>query len=164
MSTKFDKDNAIKRLDNYIFNNSEQLITRDQNLRSKLVNSSFRINMLYILNNNKANLSEYLDSLENKNLDIEDIDIVLNNALEIMSKIYGYDDSIKILDKYIKTNNDKIITRTNNLRNTLLNLNFRKKIIKYLELNNITFIDYVKIISKQSNKEHYLRQAMLRYL
>ena len=161
MNTKFDKDNAIKRLNDYIFNNSEQLITRDQNLRSKLVNSSLRVNMLYILNNNKVNLSEYLDSLENETLDIENIDIVLNNALKIMSKIYGYDDSIKILDKYIKTNNDKIITRTNNLRNTLLNLNFRKKIIKYLELNNITFIDYVKIISKQSNKEHYLRQAML---
>lgn len=161
MSTKFGKDNATKRLNKYIFNNSEQLITRDQNLRSKLVNSSFRINMLYILNNNTINLSEYIDSLENNNLDTENIDIILNNALEIMSKIYGYDNSIKILDKYIKTNNDKIITRTNNLRNILLDFNFRKKILKYLEINNMTFIDYIKTISKQNSKEHYLRQAML---
>ncbi len=160
MQTKFGHEQAIKRLQQYIYCNQEQLITRDNNLRSQLVNSPFRVNMLILLKETQMSLTEYLDSIEKDNLDTENIDIILNEALEIMSQKYSYEQSIQILERYIKTNNINLITRTDNLRNTLINFNFRNKILKYLEVNNRTLTDYLMSFVKETSKEDYLRQAM----
>lgn len=161
MTTKFDRENAIKRLNEYIYNNCEQLITRDNGLRSTLINSQFRSNMLCILELQKTTLLDYLNNLEKTNIDIDEINIILNKALDIMIDMYGYDNATKTLNKYIQTNNINLITRKEHLREFFNNSNFRNQIIEYLEVNNLSFYDYIKTIRPEKTKEDYLQEAMI---
>lgn len=153
--------NACKQVQAYVDNNDEKMITRDENLRNYLISKNFRNNLIRELNG--MSVSSYTERLLNNNSKTNNDENLKNNnysnfnnlSLDIISVSaakYGYDNAIRLLREYLNTGNDRKITRDKNLRNIVVNSNYRENVLRFIRENNMTIEQYVANIQRFFNE------------
>ena len=76
---------------------------------------------------------------------IDDIDTLLNETIETMNNKYGdYNGVIENISEYLNTGRKTLITRTNGLRDRILDSNFRVSLQKRLYDQNFSLNDYIQ--------------------
>ena len=153
--------NAYNQLQEYVDTNDILLITKREGLREELISKNFRQNLIRELNG--LSISKYIQSLLGYNLNNNDDDFVQNNNddfhntnynslsldfINITSKKYGYFATITMLEEYLKSGNERKITRDNNLRKNILSSNYRNKILEIIQKEQISIAQYVSGIQR----------------
>ena len=77
-----------------------------------------------------------------------DVPILLIEALQAMTLRWN-EDGTRYVRAYIATANEDFITRNNNLRDRIVNSNFRETIKAILHQRNMTFDQYAETILNQ---------------
>lgn len=162
-------------INNYYISGQENYITRDNNLREKVVNSNFREELKIVLENKNVNCIEYSELLlsqrKNKNImqsqsysTIEKkIILTSKEILDIMFQKGGRAFAQGNFIGYINTGNPNLLTREFDLRNRISNSTFRMDLINLLNMKKIKLEDYLNIVFGMTVEynEVYLEQAIL---
>ncbi len=143
MSEKYGKSQAIYQMSQYLDTGDPRYITRDNMLRNRVCSSNLRNDLNNELRTMNISLASYIDKISNKTLDYE----LLNQYFYITINKYGRDVAIINLINYIQNGLESNITRDNNLRNTIINSNFRDSLINYFKANNYRLEDLYKFFS-----------------
>lgn len=143
MINKENKELALERIDYLLNTNDYGIITRNFGLRDRLYRNNFANRLKIFLNSKNISINNYINSLESKNNQIEEL---LKECIIIMSMKFGREITLENLYYFYITNNTTLITRTNNLRSKIENINFKEEIDKILNINKITFKEYLDLI------------------
>lgn len=170
---------VFSNINRYLITGIPECITRKNNLRNLVINSTFREDLNQILKNNNKGFVEYAEELlsERKHHSIvpNDNEKVVRNTvekqvilrikeiIEIMSNKYGQRTAHINLEQYLKTGDPSKFTRDYNLRGRIVNSTFRSDLRQILAYRNLTLNDYLTAISdvKIVQGEVILEQAIL---
>ena len=156
MSNKYGRDNAIKSIQKYLVTNNARLISRDNNLRQRIVNSNFAIDLSNVLNSNNLTLEQYISLLEQKNNLPHSNEECLTKALVETYNKYepttglGREYMINALRLYVISNSSNGFTRDNGARN--------------LVINNLTPYDVINILNRKYGQSIDMEEACITYV
>lgn len=127
----YDYNNATKIIQLYLATNDYNIITRENDLRNRVVNANLRSNTLTILFNKHISFNKYLESLR---MDIDESYILRNAINETYNKYQSLYEEGKVecdgftlvnyaLTNLLKNNDYNSFTRNNEARKNLSQLN-----------------------------------------
>lgn len=154
LKTYKDERTARDYLSSYICYNDARYLTKEYGLREKVTNSNYRESLLKYLKEHNLDLNGYLKNLNiTKSINITDM---LKELISVMSLKHGKDYAVKGVIAYIKTGNENYITRTNDMRTKVVELDLCNKVNDYLIKNNISLQTLINNILNNVNKENIL--------
>lgn len=151
MTEKFGINIARKNFAAFVNIGSPELLTRDFNLRNRILNSTFRMDLINILNERKMNLEDYLNII--LEMSVEHSEVYLEQAiLETYSKyeknyiagfsnIAGKDFVVKAIQNLVERGTYDGFTRDNGARERLQ--------------NNVSSLEVMDILKKSFNYEKF---------
>lgn len=166
LSQNNDEFVVIEILKQIIYDEELNLITRDDELREKIHRSNFIANMRHLLQSEQMELDEYLKQHKiAKKSDKEikhEVDQILVALLTKLSENKDLKQAIKSVALYIETNDYRLITRNDKLREYLISKFFRIKMLSILQQENITFEEYAKKLADTYKiaQHQYLEKAI----
>lgn len=161
------KNYIIKFYQNVFVNGNYQLLNENtSDISESLINNYKRvIELIYnnldpnfkyndYINHYQKNMTNYDRPMElveqNKNNKQDNLELLKKGLIEFGkkknddgSRAYTYEDAIDHIYEYIKTGNSLVITRSGNIRNEMVNCNYRKTLIEYMTNNHITFEELI---------------------
>lgn len=154
------EDLVLNAINFYLIYGDLTKLTRENNLRDDIANSTFRQDLNNILLSKNIDFKEYakklLEQRKQLNQNNNPQAIVYDKdkfVLETIKKIlitmsYKYDKvtAIQNLINYVKTGKSSFLTRFNNLRDEIDNSTFRQDLQEILTKLNITIEDYINTI------------------
>ncbi len=155
MTRKYGRDYAIKNISSYLKTGMSNYITRDNNLRERVITSNF---FEYINNNlskNNLSLEQYINLLENKGKRTSDKEQILISSL--MSTYNKYEKFIHAGKQYVLSALISLTTKNSYLGFT------RENGARDLMVNNVTQNDVINIF-KQKYGYADLDATMLTYV
>ncbi len=180
MSAKSNNQYAVfSNINRYLITGIPECITRQNNLRNRVINSTFRDDLNQILKNSNKGFVEYAEELLSKrkhhtigqknNEKVirstveKQVILRIKEILEIMSNKYGRRTAHINLEQYLKTGDPSKFTRDYNLRERIVNSTFRADLRQILECRSLTLNDYLTTVSdvKIVQSEVFLEQAIL---
>ena len=152
-----DERTARNYLSSYICYNDERYLTREYGLREKVINSNYRQSLLKYLKEHNLDFNGYIQNLNiTKKEESTNITDMLKEVISVMSIKKGKDYAVKGVIAYIKTGNENYITRTNDMRIKVVELDLCNKVNDYLIKNNISLQTLINNILNNVNKENIL--------
>lgn len=110
----------------------------------------------FLSNGNERNeLSRKIAEMETTRLTEDEIYEIVFNAYQVMSTKYGYEMAKKNIIGHIETGNLNYLTRTNQIRESFLNLNIREYLLKKAQREKITILEEVDDILLKSYRHSY---------
>lgn len=173
------KEVVIDSIQRYLETNDASNITRYKGLRDEVVNSDFRHNMEAILKANKTYFNDYITNLlaqkekdenteiigQEKALDFNQKSIILTTQeiINVMTNKYNINVAYTNLSLYIQTGEPEKLTRQDDLRERVVNSNYRTQVIQLLNEQNLTFSDFIQIVNNTviNKAEFHLEKAIL---
>ena len=132
----------LDTLKKYFETDNLSYITNKGFFRTTMYLTKFKENIEKILKDNNLSLEQLISNLNietyNK-LNDDEIDELINQNKELYTK-YLNNENIKI---YLATNDYTILPRKNNLRNNIVNSNFRNDLLNILYSKNISLNDFI---------------------
>jgi len=153
------KDEIIvtDRLRSYLSYNDERYLNREYGLREKVTNSNYRESLLKYLKEHNLNFNNYIKNLniikKEESINITDM---LKELISVMSIKKGKDYAVKGVIAYIKTGDENYITKTNDMRTKVVELDLCNKVNDYLIKNNVSLQTLINNILNNVNKENIL--------
>jgi uncharacterized protein (UPF0297 family) len=151
MTTKYGSRTAKCNLEDFLKTGNPSRITRDNDLRNRIVNSSFRFDLKNILDKRNISLEDYIRvvssvSIEPKEIFLEQAIMETYNKYENLHlngncEYGGFDYAVSAVIQLAEKNSYKGFTRDNGARDNLM--------------INVTKDDILKIISKDSGIEYF---------
>lgn len=151
MSSEQGYNFAFANLANFIMTGNPMLLTRNFGLRERIVNSSFRSDVLNILQKRKMTISDYLNFISNSDENNKELyfeQAILETYRKYEDKFQRNESNFNGIDfvaysilKLIKTGNYRGFTRDNNARKNLQ--------------DNVSLNDVLEIIANSVGKENF---------
>lgn len=142
----------LDTLKKYFETDNLSYITNKGFFRTTIYLTKFKESIEKILKNNNLSLEQLISNLNietyNK-LNDDEIDELINQNKELYTK-YLNNENIKI---YLATNDYTLLSRKNNLRNTIVNSNFRNNLLNILYSKNISLNDFIIQFNNMESKE-----------
>lgn len=114
---KHDANYTIWNIEKYIELGDPRYLTRFNDCRNSVCNTTFRDDMLYMLNTKNMTAHDYVTSFYNRMYTLDDEIIeLLREYLAYGEYKYGREDTKEYLNGYISSGNDAYITRDSNFR------------------------------------------------
>lgn len=144
MSLKYGKEVAINSINVYLSTGLSNRITRDNNLRFRVVNSELRVYLNNVLKQSNLSLNEYINLLEEKNTK-QEVSILNNNNLLVSGLKSTYDkyeqlsgngiDYIRSAVKRLAFKGDYSgFTRDNGIRESIMRYITKEDFIEWLKV------------------------------
>ena len=138
MTEKYGKEIAYRNIEFYLTTNNSDYITRTNNLREKVINSSLRNEIRYYLEKEQISFRDYVNKFSTNN----NIDQLLIEAIEESGKRFNNNGKSQVR-AYIISGRTELITRNNNLRERVIKTSLREKILEKIKEDNISLDDYI---------------------
>ena len=154
-SQKMDTEEALNRLDLYLETGNEAYISNSGSTRTSMYLLNFRHDLQEFLNKNGKNLIDFYESLNTEptkydQLDEEQLQQLeqtvksnIEQIIEISKETIEFNKLQEIIQLYLATNDYNKITRTNNLREIIVNSNLRHNLLTLLNNKQISLTDYL---------------------
>lgn len=160
MCTKYGKEETLALIELYIKTGDECRLSRVGGVRDKITESTFRRDILKVLNSRGIDFKTYYGLCaetkieETPTVDLELQTQMLNLLMEaiklLMVRFNSYDTAIDNIEAYLKTNDPMYITSRENLRARVVSSPFRDFINEYLKKKNISFRKLVQLLPTAS--------------
>lgn len=154
---KSDKD-ILQALHKYLETNNLSYITNVGFFRTTMYLSNFKVNIEKILNESNLSLEELINNLNVKpyqKLNDKEIEELLTQNNDLYKKVLS-NDNIKL---YLATNDYTLLSRKDNLRNTIVDSNFRNNLLNILFSKNISFKDFAEQY-KNTNEQNDIEDEL----
>ena len=138
MTEKYGKEIAYRNIEFYLTTNNSDYITRTNNLREKVINSSLRNEIRNYLKKEQISFREYINKFSTNN----NIEQLLIEAIEESEKRFNNNGKSQV-KAYILSGRTELITRNNNLRERVIKTSLREKILEKIKEDNISLDDYI---------------------
>ena len=146
MSQKYGKEIAYRNIELYIATGNSDFITRDNNLRRKVENSTMKEDIKRLLKERDINLKQYIMEMDLGTIN----ESLLIEAIEESNKRFN-GNGIGQVKAYLKTGREDYLTRNNNMREKVINSSLRNDVLEKLKKENITFEEYIEQIMPNQN-------------
>lgn len=160
MCTKYGKEETLALIELYIKTGDECRLSRVGGVRDKITESTFRRDILKVLNSRGIDFKTYYGLCaetkieETPTVDLELQTQMLNLLMEaiklLMVRFDSYGTAIDNIEAYLKTNDPMYITSRENLRARVVSSPFRDFINEYLKKKNISFRKLVQLLPTAS--------------
>ncbi len=160
MCTKYGKEETLALIELYIKTGDERRLSRVGGVRDKIIDSTFRRDIIKILNSRGIDFKAYYSlcaatkTEETPTIDLELQTQMLNLLMEaiklLMVRFDSYGAAIDNIEAYLKTNDPMYITSKENLRARVVSSPFRDFINEYLKKKNISFRKLVQLLPTAS--------------
>lgn len=161
MTEKYpDRQAVINAIHDYVYTGEPKYITSYKELRNYIINSNFKENVIGILNKEQTNFHTYVNSLlkekeQEQNTEIIGQEKALTHAeksvilstqeiFKVMSAKYNINVAYENFKLYIQTGDPKKLTRQYDLRDRIVNSNFRMQLIELLNERNISLDEFIQ--------------------
>ena len=174
---------SLWSIDNYIKENNKRYITRHKKLRETIANSSFRDDIINLLDEKGIDFIEYAQELINErekqnklqklqqnefeNFSASELEkstiITIQEIIKIMSDKYNANTAYANLIEFIKTGKPNLLTKDYDLRERIVNSTFIVDVKKIIQSRDISVDEYIYSFSNifiEQNKS-YLDEAIM---
>lgn len=173
-SQKMDIEEALNRLDLYLETGNEAYISNSGSTRTSMYLLNFRHDLKEFLDKNGKNLIDFYESLNIEpqkydKLNEQQLDELENNVKNIIEQVIDitketmeYDKLVETIQLYLATNDYSVITRNNNLRETIVSSNLRNELLTLLNNKQISLTSYIEAynpVKEENNTEVQKEEA-----
>ena len=161
MLRKKDSHYTLWNIEEYIRTGQPTYLTRFEDCRNQICNSTFREDYLKVIKSKGLNLREELLKVYHRVIKLDpEIEALLRDFFEIATPKYG-DEAIYYLDDYVNSGDAAYITREGNLRNRFIALKASTYLKEYIALTGISLEDIVNGIIKKTEDTYGGQKATL---
>jgi len=161
MLRKNDEHYTLWNIEEYIRTGQSTFLTRFDDCRNQICNSTFRTDFQEYLKSKGLNLRDELLKVYNRVTRLDpDIANLLRDFFQVATIKYG-SEAIYYLDDYINKGDAAYITRENNLRNRFIALKVGSYLQEYIKLTGISLQDIVANVTKQDEDNYGGQKATM---